>query len=102
MLILAQFTHEFTHDYFDNYVFSQAVSKEECVGMYCQTFWLDLVTERMFPKGVSEVNYKFQSHTIGGLLEKVETLGYIKLHCFRPPEYLKVTRACYFYFCYFS
>ena len=34
MLTLAQFTHEFTHDYFDNYVFSQAVSKKERVGMY--------------------------------------------------------------------
>ena len=59
MLILAQFTHEFTHDYFDNYVFSRPVSKEERVGMYGQTFRLDLVIESMPPKGVLKEHYKF-------------------------------------------
>ena len=59
MLILAQFTHEFTHDYFDNYVFSQARVEGGTCGMYGQTFRLDLVTESMHPKGVLKEHYKF-------------------------------------------
>ena len=35
------------------------VSKEERVGMYGQTFRLDLVTESMLPKGVLEGHYRF-------------------------------------------
>ena len=40
MLTLAQFTHEFTHDYFDNYIFIQARVK----GGACGDVWLDLST----------------------------------------------------------
>ena len=40
MLTLAQFTHEFTHDYFDNYVFSQV----RVEGRTCGDVWSNLST----------------------------------------------------------